>query len=321
MKRFFTFLVVLFFALPLALNAQNISGNVASAGEAIIGANLLVAGTSTGTITDIDGNYTLDLPAGTHLIEVTYTGYTSQSFKVTLGVGESKTMDIEMTEGVSLGDVVVTGTRSAPRSSTDTPLPIDVVGADDLISTGQNSFDKALTYKVPSFNSVNTPVNDATAVLDPFEIRNMGPSRTLVLVNGKRKNTSALLYTQTSPGRGETGADISAIPQGAIERVEILRDGASAQYGSDAIAGVMNIILKKDAQNGSVTFTGGMTSKGDRETYGVALNNGSRLGKTGFINYTIDLSKREQSNRPGTVSAEGEAGDFGAPLSEVQAYL
>jgi len=108
MKRFLTLLFVLFVALPLALNAQNISGKVASAGEAIIGANLLVAGTSTGTITDIDGNYSLDLPEGTHLIEVTYTGYASQSFKVTLATGESKTMDIEMTEGVSLGDVVVT---------------------------------------------------------------------------------------------------------------------------------------------------------------------------------------------------------------------
>ena len=321
MKRFFTFLVVLFFALPLALNAQTVSGNVASAGEAIIGANILVAGSSTGTITDLDGNYSMDLPAGTYLIEVTYTGYTSQSFNVTLATGETKTMDIELTEGVSLGDVVVTGSRTAPRSSTDTPLPIDVVGAADLISTGQNSFDKALTYKIPSFNSVNTPVNDATSLLDPFEIRNMGPSRTLILINGKRKNTSALLYTQTSPGRGETGADISAIPQGAIERVEILRDGASAQYGSDAIAGVMNIILKKDAQNGSVTFTGGLTAEGDGETYGVALNNGAKLGENGFINYTIDLSKREQANRPGVVSAEGEAGDFGAPLSEVQAFL
>lgn len=321
MKRFSTLLLVLFFALPLALNAQNVSGKVASAGEAIIGANILVAGTSTGTITDLDGNYSLDLAEGTYLVEVTYTGYTTQTFNVTLGVGESKTMDIELTEGVSLGDVVVTGSRTAPRSSTDTPLPIDVVTAADLISTGQNSFDKALTYKIPSFNSVNTPVNDATSLLDPFEIRNMGPSRTLILINGKRKNTSALLYTQTSPGRGETGADISAIPQGAIERVEILRDGASAQYGSDAIAGVMNIILKKDAQNGSVTFTGGLTAEGDGETYGVALNNGAKLGENGFINYTIDLSKREQSNRPGVVSAEGEAGDFGAPLSEVQAFL
>jgi len=148
MKRFFTFLVVLFFALPLALNAQSISGKVASAGEPIIGANLLVAGTSTGTITDIDGNYSLNLPEGTHLIEVTYTGYTTQTFTVTLGTGETKTMDVELTEGVSLTDVVVTGTRSAPRSSTDTPLPIDVVGADDLISTGQNSFEHRLLQVV-----------------------------------------------------------------------------------------------------------------------------------------------------------------------------
>ena len=176
---------------------------------------------------------------GASTIEVSYTGYATQTFDVTLSDGETKTMNVVLAEGVNLSDVVVTGTRTAPRSSTDTPLPIDVVGGDDLLSTGQNTFDKALTYKIPSFNSVNTPVNDATALLDPYEIRNMGPSRTLVLIDGKRKNTSALLYVQTSPGRGETGADISAIPQGAIERVEILRDGASAQYGSDAIAGVM----------------------------------------------------------------------------------
>jgi iron complex outermembrane receptor protein len=220
-----------------------------------------------------------------------------------------------------LTSLIVTGSRTAPRSSTDTPLPIDVVSAKDLIATGQNSFDKALTYKIPSFNSVNTPVNDATSLLDPYEIRNMGPSRTLILINGKRKNTSALLYTQTSPGRGETGADISAIPQGAIERVEILRDGASAQYGSDAIAGVMNIILKDDYDGGNVTFNTGITSAGDGETYGLALNNGSRIGETGFINYTIDLSKRELANRPGIVDAEGEAGDFGADIADVEAFL
>jgi len=321
MKLFSKLFLALLVALPFASFAQTLTGTVSSAEETIIGANVAVAGTSIGTITDLDGKYSLSLDPGSYTIEVTYTGYSSQSFNVTLADGETKSMDVTIAEGVNLSDVVVTGTRTAPRSATDTPLPIDVVGADDLISTGQNSFDKALTYKVPSFNSVNTPVNDATAVLDPFEIRNMGPSRTLILINGKRKNTSALLYTQTSPGRGETGADISAIPQGAVKRVEILRDGASAQYGSDAIAGVMNIILKDDAENGSVTFTGGITGEGDGETYGVALNNGAKLGEDGFINYTIDLSKREVSNRPGTVSAEGEAGDFGAPLSEVQAFL
>jgi iron complex outermembrane receptor protein len=321
MRRSTTLLFALLFALTLSLNAQTVTGKVTGDGEVIIGANLLAKGSSTGTVTDVDGSYKLNLSAGTHEIEVSYIGFTPQTFSVTLAAGETKTMDITLSAGVDLEDVVVTGSRTAPRSATSTPLPIDVIDAAELLSTGQNSFDKALTYKIPSFNSVNTPVNDATSLLDPYEIRNMGPSRTLILINGKRKNTSALLYTQTSPGRGETGADISAIPQGAIERVEILRDGASAQYGSDAIAGVMNIILKDDAENGSVTFTGGLTTEGDGETYGVSVNNGAKLGQNGFMNYTLDLSKREQSNRPGTVDAAGEAGDFGADIADVQAFL
>ncbi|MFT7451673.1 MAG: iron complex outermembrane receptor protein, partial [Patescibacteria group bacterium] len=321
MKRLSTILAVLLFALPFTMNAQSLSGKVMGGGEAVIGANISVAGTSTGTVTDIEGNYTLSLGAGSHSVNVTYIGFAPQTFNVTLGDGESQVLNITLLEGVSLNDVVITGSRTAPRSSTDTPLPIDVVSGADLMSTGQNSFDKALTYRIPSFNSVNTPVNDATALLDPYEIRNMGPSRTLILINGKRKNTSALLYVQTSPGRGETGADISAIPPGAIERVEILRDGASAQYGSDAIAGVMNIILKEDSEHGSVTLTGGMTSEGDGETIGFALNNGAKLGENGFLNYTIDLSKRELANRPGTVDAEGEAGDFGASIESVREFL
>lgn len=321
MRNLFFIMVLGLLVCPLSIYAQNLSGTVSSEGLGVIGANISVAGTTNGTVTDLDGNYSMTLPEGRHVIEITYTGYTTESFTIDMVDGQNQTMDVNMIEGVSLSDVVVTGTRSAPRSSTDTPLPIDVINSADLMSTGQNTFDKALTYKVPSFNSVNTPVNDATALLDPFEIRNMGPSRTLILINGKRKNTSALLYVQTSPGRGETGADISAIPQGAVERVEILRDGASAQYGSDAIAGVMNIILKRDSENGSVTFNTGITGAGDGESYGIALNNGSKLGENGFLNYTIDLSKREVSNRPGMVSAEGEAGDFGAPLSEVQAFL
>ncbi len=131
-----------------------------------------------------------------------------------------------------------------------------------------------------------------------------------------------LLYTQTSPGRGETGADISAIPTDAIKRVEILRDGASAQYGSDAIAGVMNIILKDSADEGSATIRTGMTSAGDGEMLGFSVNNGTTIGDDkGFLNYTIDFSKVNLANRPGTVSAEGEANDFGAPLAFVQEFL
>lgn len=321
MNKFLTRMVALLLLVaPCIINAQSLSGTVTSAEGPLIGATIAAGGT--GTVTDIDGSYSLNLKPGTYTIRASYTGYTTQELNLTIADGEDKTWDVVLeTDAVSLNDIVVVGTRTAPRSSTTTPLPVDVFKADDLQSTGQATFDKALQYRVPSFNTVQTPVNDATSLLDPYEIRNMGPSRTLILINGKRKNMSSLLYTQTSPGRGETGADISAIPTDMIKRVEILRDGASAQYGSDAIAGVMNIIMKDGYEEGRVTLRTGMTSKGDGEMIGVALNNGARIGDDGFINYTMDLSKTLLANRPGTVDAAGEAADFGADIADVERFL
>jgi len=218
--------------------------------------------------------------------------------------------------------IVSTGSRGAQRTMVDTPVPIDVLSSRELTKTGQVSLDKSMQFRVPSFNTVQTPVNDATSLLDPYEIRNMGPSRVLILINGKRKNSSSLVYTQTSPGRGESGSDISAIPTDAIKRIEVLRDGASAQYGSDAIAGVVNIILKDNAEGGSVTARAGMTHENDGEMGGLSLNQGFPLGgDRGFFNYTVDVSRINLASRSGKVSAVGEAGDFGAPLSEVEAFL
>lgn len=297
---------------------KDVSGVVKdNSGAALPGVNIVEKGTNNGVSTDIDGAYKIKVQDGATLV-FSYVGFSKLEKEAT-----SSRIDVVLSEegGQALDEIVVTGTRTAPRSNTTTALPIDVISAKDLASTGQASFDKALQYKIPSFNTVQTPVNDATSLLDPYEIRNMGPSRTLILINGKRKNLSSLLYVQTSPGRGETGADISAIPTDAIERVEILRDGASAQYGSDAIAGVMNIILKKNTNGGSVTVRSGITSEGDGEMLGVSLNNGSTVGEKGFVNYTVDFSKVNLSNRPGTVSAAGEAADFGASLSDVQAFL
>lgn len=286
-------------------------------GIALAGVNILEKGTSNGTTSDFDGNYSISVANDATLV-FSYIGFGTNEIKV---AGQS-TINVTLSEGVQLEEFIVVGSRTAPRSNTDTPLPVDVLPAKELTSTGQVTFDKALQYKIPSFNTVQTPVNDATSLLDPYEIRNMGPSRTLILINGKRKNLSALLYTQTSPGRGETGADISAISTDAIKRVEILRDGASAQYGSDAIAGVMNIILKDSPETGSATLRGGITSEGDGEMYGIAVNNGTPIGDDkGFVNYTVDLSKVNLANRPGTVDAEGEAGDFGADLATVQEFL
>lgn len=298
---------MLFFTVALANAQTNVTGVVTGDdGMGIPTVNIVEKGTTNGTTTDFDGNYSITVSDNATLI-FSYIGYETKE----IAVNGRTSINVTLNSGESLDEVVLVGSRTAPRSSVDTALPIDVVGVKELNSTGQVTFDKALQYRIPSFNTVQTPVNDATSLLDPYEIRNMGPSRTLILINGKRKNLSALLYTQTSPGRGETGADISAIPTDAIKRVEILRDGASAQYGSDAIAGVMNIILKDDVNLGSATLRAGMTSEGDGEMIGIAVNNGSMIGDDkGFINYTIDFSKVNLANRPGTVDAGGEIADF-----------
>ncbi|MFL1895575.1 TonB-dependent receptor [Aquimarina sp. 2-A2] len=298
---------------------QTVTGTVKDAdGELLPGVNIIEKGTNNGSTTDFDGKYSIEVPADAILV-FSYVGFTSKE----IPVGGKSTIDVTMDSGAQLEEVLLVGSRALPRSNTTSSLPIDVLPAKELASTGQLTFDKALQYKIPSFNTVQTPVNDATSLLDPYEIRNMGPSRTLILINGKRKNLSSLLYTQTSPGRGETGSDISAIPTDAIKRVEILRDGASAQYGSDAIAGVMNIILKDNDDEGSVTLRTGITSEGDGETIGVSLNNGTSIGNenNGFFNYTIDFSKTNLANRPGTVDAEGEAIDFEADIADVRDFL
>lgn len=300
---------------------SKISGTIVdSNNQPLPGANVVEKGTQNGVNSDFDGNFSLIIKDGNPLI-VSFSGFETQEIATN---GKTK-FKITLKEGLYLDEIVVTGSRTPARSNTKSALPIDVVSSKDLQSTGQVSFDKALQYKIPSFNTVQTPVNDATSLLDPYEIRNMGPSRTLVLINGKRKNLSSLLYTQTSPGRGETGSDISAIPTDAIKSVEVLRDGASAQYGSDAIAGVINVILKDSYKPGSATFRSGITAEGDGEMLGVSVNNGSSIadGK-GFVNYTIDFSKVAVSNRPGTVSARGEADvttGFGADLAVVEEFL
>ena len=317
-------LSMLCFVLLFSTNllAQKLSGTVTADGAVQASVSVTAKPTNKGTTTNSEGKYTLALAAGTYKITFSNTGFTPVVETVTVAAGEDKTLDVVLTAITEkLDEVLIVGTRSLPRSSGNSPLPVDNFDAKSLKSTGQLTFDKALQYRVPSFNTVQTPVNDATSLLDPYEIRNMGPSRTLILINGKRKNMSSLVYTQTSPGRGETGADISAIPTDAIERVEILRDGASAQYGSDAIAGVMNIILKKNTNGGSATLRTGITGKGDGKMYGISVNNGSTIGEKGFINYTIDFSKIGLANRPGILSAADEAAYWGVPLARTQAFL
>ncbi|MES2520274.1 MAG: TonB-dependent receptor [Bacteroidota bacterium] len=322
MKQILSFVLIMFGTVG-TLFAQERTGKVtdASSGAVLPSVNVSIQGTSRGVVTDANGSYKIVAAEGSKLV-FSFIGYTS----VTQSVGSATIIDVQLTASTTqLDEVVVsTGSRNSQRTVTDAALPIDIIGASDLKMTGQTTFDKALQYSVPSFNTVNTPVNDATTLLDPWEIRNMGPSRTLVLVNGKRKNLSSLLYVQFSPGRGETGVDISAIPQQAIKRVEILRDGASAQYGSDAIAGVMNIILKDKYEYTSLNFNSGITSAGDGGMYGLALNGGANFGTKGFINYTVDFSKQNSAVRSGIVDVPTEIATFGGSPAQdalIRAFL
>lgn len=316
----FFILFILSWQLSIAQGTRMVSGTVKdNAGVPLPGVAVTFKTGSTGTYTDSDGKFSIQVRKGARHLSFSFIGFAT----VEAVIPESGDIAIVMEEAASqLEEVIISvGSRATQRTITDTPLPIDNLSVKDLQGTGQLTFDKALQYRVPSFNTVQTPVNDATSLLDPYEIRNMGPSRTLILINGKRKNSSALIYTQPSPGLGESGADIGAIPIDAIKRVEVLRDGASAQYGSDAIAGVMNVILKDDTDGGSVTLRTGITSQGDGEMIGISLNNGTSLSDRGYINYTIDLSKVGLANRPGKVDASGEASDFNADINDVRAFL
>lgn len=311
-KIFLPVFVLFALALPILSFAQGtLSGTVTANGKPLENASVSVSN-GAGSTTDKAGKYVIKLQAGNYTVTFSNVGYAEQRVNVSITNGEQKVLDVAMVESAqNLSDIIIVGTRSVPRSAVGTPLPIDNVDAATLKSTGQTTFDKTLQYRVPSFNTVNTPVNDASTLLDPYEIRNLGPSRTLILINGKRKNLSSLLYVQFSPGRGETGADLSAIPVDAIKSVEILRDGASAQYGSDAIAGVMNVILKDRYQYSSLAITGGATSKGDGGMYGVSLNSGGNIGSKGFINYTVALNQQDNAIRSGIIDLPTELATFG----------
>lgn len=303
---------------------RDVSGTVSdkSDGSPIAGANVTVKGTATGTATDANGKFSLKVSNEVTTLIASFIGYETQEVNITGQNVVNIALDASSSQ---LEEVIISSGRGMERTITDTPLPIDNITATELRTSGQVTFDKALQYRVPSFNTVNTPVNDATSLFDPYEIRGLGPSRTLILINGKRKNLTSLVYTQTGPGRGETGADLSAIPTDAIKRVEILRDGASAQYGSDAIAGVMNIILKDNYDFSSVSLTSGSTVNYGGFTYGVNVNSGANLGKKGFLNYHISFNHQDAAIRKDKIDALSDARDLtngsSTSTAQVQKYL
>ncbi len=215
-----------------------------------------------------------------------------------------------------LDEVSVIGSRFIGRTSMTSPIPVDNLKMKDLASTGQISLDKMMHYRLPSFNSTQQTVSDATAHFDPADLRGLGPSRTLVLINGKRKNASSLVYINDTPGKGEVGVDMKSIPVAAIERIEVLRDGASAQYGSDAIAGVINIILKDGVQEASGQAYSSITQEGDGLLTGFNLTTGTKVGDNGHLTVSTSYEDQNETNRAG---APGQDNLFGVNDAWTQA--
>ena len=203
-----------------------------------------------------------------------------------------------LTNAFELEKLVVLGSRFEERSVSDSPVPVDVITEEEIVATGQTEVGRIIQELIPSFNFSSSTISDGTDALRPATLRGLGPDQVLVLVNGKRRHKSALIHVNTSVGRGTAGVDMNTIPVSAIKRIEVLRDGASAQYGSDAISGVINIILK-DGYDGKITATAGQLYEGDGETLVASINKGFSLGGESVVNVTLEVRDRKSSNRAG----------------------
>jgi iron complex outermembrane receptor protein len=193
--------------------------------------------------------------------------------------------------------IVVTGTRSLNRRTLDSESPVDVIGNKELLSTGSGELATVLSRLLPSMNFPRPSGADASDAVRPAQLRGLSPDQTLVLVNGKRRHTSAVVNVNGTLGRGSAPVDLNAIPLAAIERIEVLRDGAAAQYGSDAIAGVVNIILKRGAKGGEAEVVYGQYDAGDGEQATVRGSAGFNLGQDGWVRIAVEAADRNATNR------------------------
>lgn len=301
-------------------------------GNPLPGANIIEKGTSNGATTDFNGQFTITANGENPILIVSFIGFTSKEIEVK---GRSS-IDVALDESAAqLEGVMIVGSRNPNRTSTDTPVAVDVIDVQELATqNGTIEVSRILEIMTPSFNATKQSGSDGADHINPATLRGLGPDQTLVLINGKRRHQSSLVNLFGNRGLGATGTDFNAIPASAIERIEVLRDGAAAQYGSDAIAGVINIVLRKGTGKvtGSVTAGGynpiapgdfyeegtpntpgnfletegdGIQEQSDDPsldgiTYKLDANYGFALGeKGGYANFTTEVINKDKTLRPG----------------------
>ncbi len=311
MKSTLLLLILFIIALPSASAQETeITGQVlASDKTPLPGVSVVMKrNPAKGTVTDAEGKYQISGVPGDVLV-FSFIGFKTQEMKV----GSSSKIDLAMEESLQeLSELLVTGTRSVGRTELETAVPVDVFSIQDVMGNlPQIDLAQMLAILAPSFNAVRSQGGDLDSHVDPAQLRNLAPNQTLVLINGKRRHTAALLIMSTAVGSPSTSVDLMTIPASAIDRVEILRDGAAAQYGSDAVAGVINIVLKKGTNVLSGSFTGGgylnsggeagdLTTKSgpDGYNYQLTANYGFDIGTKGFLNMSGEITQRRPTLRP-----------------------
>ena len=283
------------------------------------GSTITAKGSRVTTQTDENGRFSIQVTDTEKKLLISYTGFETKE----VPVAAAKAITIRLEKSGFLNEVSVIGSRNLIRTKVETPAPIDIIPVNRIMNqVGQIDINQLLTYVAPSFQSSRQTVADGTDHVDPAQLRGLGSDQVLVLINGKRRHQSALVNVNGTVNRGQTGTDLSSIPATAVERIEILRDGAAAQYGSDAIAGVINIVLKKNTNglSGLVSYGENVTSypknyalnkiagknPGDKTdvtdggNFQAALNYGLSLNKKGFLNINGEYIKRDLTNRTGT---------------------
>ena len=273
----------------------------------LVGATVVEKGKNNGTITDENGRYEFAVNDVNGVLIASYVGYNSEE----TFINAQATHHFKLYEATTLRQVTVVGSRNLNRSAADTPAPVDIIDIAEVTSKqGQLDINQLLQFAAPSFNSNRQTGSDGSDHVDPASLRGLGPDQTLVLINGKRRHQSALVNLFGTRGRGNTGTDLNAIPSAAIERIEILPDGAAAQYGSDAIAGVINIVLKSNVKELTANASGGGylakyrfdNQKIDGLNYNANVNYGFKVLQKGYVNLTADFNYRNHTNRANSVS-------------------
>ena len=306
-------------ALPLMLVAQESTGTVAGRvmgnDAPIVGATVRAGGRAAPTRTD--GRYRLALPPGRYEVRVRALGFNTVTDSVSVTVGGITTANFSLTRAIATLEAVSTlSTRGEARTVIDAPVPIDVLSASEIKATGRTETAQMIQAIAPSFNFPRTSIGDGTDHVRPATLRGLAPDQTLVLVNGKRRHNSALVNVNGFVGRGSAPVDLNAIPSSMIDHIEILRDGAAAQYGSDAIAGVLNVVLKQGGAGEARTTLGqdyttynradnitpfpiqlGNVEARDGKVFQLALDHGWNFSQNGFLHLAGELRDRGLTNR------------------------